>query len=146
MRRPPVLGHPQLDRRRARSLAAAEDRPTLAHLRSEQAHGRVPVRVGLVTPMAGGSEPRLFYLVRHVDQSGVSGTGRVLDGVVFHTGQVVVCWRSDTRPDSPGYSSIAIYASWEAFLYVHVRPHPAGATEIQFIEAAAQGCTESVRL
>jgi hypothetical protein len=87
--------------------------------------------------MAGPSEPRLFYLVRHVDQSGVSGTGRVLDGVVFHTGQVVVCWRSDIRADAPGYSSIAIYNTWEAFLHVHVRPHQPGATEIYFIEVAA---------
>jgi adenine-specific DNA-methyltransferase len=35
------------------------------------------------------SNPRLFTLVRKIDQSGISGTGRVLDGVVFHTGQVV---------------------------------------------------------
>ncbi len=39
------------------------------------------------------NEPRLFTLFRHVDESGISGTGRVLDGVIFHTGQVVVCWR-----------------------------------------------------
>lgn len=78
------------------------------------------------------SEPRLFTLIRHVDESGVSGTGRVLDGVIFHTGQVVVCWRSDANDDKPGYSSLAIYPSWEAFLHVHVRPHPAGATEIRY--------------
>src|SRR2546426_5755395 len=77
------------------------------------------------------NEPRLFTLVRHVDESGVSGTGRVLDGVVFHTGQVVVCWRSDLRSDQPGYSSIAVYESWNAFLHVHVRPHPAGSAEVR---------------
>ena len=82
-------------------------------------------------------EPRLFSLIRHVDESGVSGTGRVLDGVIFHTGQVVICWRSDINAEHPGFSSLAIYESWEAFLYIHVRPHPADATEIRYWE----GCS-----
>lgn len=78
------------------------------------------------------NDPKLFTLVRHIDESGVSGTGRVLDGVVFHTGQVVVCWRSDLNPERHGFSSLAIYPSWEAFLHVHVRPHAEGAAEIVF--------------
>lgn len=78
------------------------------------------------------NEPRLFSLIRHHDESSISGTGRVLDGVIFHTGQVVVCWRSDVNYEQSGYSSLAIYPSWDAFLHVHVRPHPAEATEIQF--------------
>jgi hypothetical protein len=77
-------------------------------------------------------EPRLFTLIRRLDETGVSGTGRVLDGVIFHTGQVVVCWRSDVNTAMVGYSSIAIYPSWDAFLYVHVQPHPVGAAEIKF--------------
>lgn len=77
-------------------------------------------------------EPRLFTMIRRADESGVSGTGRVLDGAVFHTGQVVVCWRSDLNTAQPGFSSLAIYASWEAFLHVHVRPHHPSATEIYF--------------
>jgi len=79
------------------------------------------------------NEPRLFTLIRVQDESGVSGVGRVLDGVVFHTGQVVVCWRSDLNRDAPGYSSLAIYPSWDAFLHVHVNPHPQDATEITFL-------------
>jgi hypothetical protein len=78
------------------------------------------------------SEPRLFTLIRHIDESGISGTGRVLDGVIFHTGQVVICWRTDMNADQSGYSSIAIYPSWEAFLAVHVQPHAPNATEIRF--------------
>jgi hypothetical protein len=77
-------------------------------------------------------EPRLFTVIRNADESGISGTGRVLDGAVFHTGQVVVCWRSDLNADQPGFSSLAIYPSWEAFVHVHVRPHPRNATEIRF--------------
>jgi hypothetical protein len=78
------------------------------------------------------AEPRLFTLIRRVDESGISGTGRVLDGVVFHTGQVVVCWRTDLNVEKSGYSSLAVYPSWEAFLHIHVDPHSPAATEIRF--------------
>jgi len=76
------------------------------------------------------SNPRVFTLIRHVDESGISGKGRVLDGVIFHTGQVVVCWRSTPDSDKSDYSSIAIYPSWGAFLRIHVNSHPSGANEI----------------
>lgn len=79
------------------------------------------------------AEPRTFTLIRRIDETGVSGTGRVLDGVVFHTGQVVVCWRTDVSGDEPGFSSLAIYPSWEAFLHVHVAPHAPGSAEIRFL-------------
>jgi len=81
------------------------------------------------------TEPRTFTLTRRIDETGVSGTGRVLDGVVFHTGQVVVCWRADLNSNEPGFSSLAIYPSWEAFLHVHVAPHPLGSSEIRFLSA-----------
>ena len=77
--------------------------------------------------------PKLFSLVRLLDETGVSGTGRVLDGIVFHTGQVVVCWRSDLLPTGDGFSSLGIYPSWQAFLRIHVEPHAEGATEIRFL-------------
>lgn len=80
------------------------------------------------------SEPRLFTMLRHVDESGVSGTGRVLDGVLFHTGQVVVCWRTDLRDGAPGFSSITIYPNWQAFRHVHVDPHAAEANEVRFLD------------
>ena len=35
---------------------------------------------------------RTFTLVRSVDVSGVSGTGVVAEGVVFHDGQAVISW------------------------------------------------------
>jgi hypothetical protein len=81
------------------------------------------------------TEPRLFTLIRHIDPSGISGTGRVLDGVIFHTGQVVICWRSDIDELKPGFSSLGIYPSWEAFTHVHVAPHPAGAAEVRFLSS-----------
>lgn len=76
-----------------------------------------------------GAEPRVFYLVRNSDATGISGTGRVLDGVVFHTGQVVVCWRTDVNQVS-GFNSIAIYPSWEAFKHIHIDSHPENESEV----------------
>ena len=35
---------------------------------------------------------RTFRLIRTEDVSGVSGTGRVAEGVEFHDGQVVMSW------------------------------------------------------
>lgn len=43
------------------------------------------------------SWPRRFYLLREHDHSGISGVGRVADGVQFTDGTVVVHWRS-THP------------------------------------------------
>lgn len=73
-------------------------------------------------------------MLRHVDESGVSGTGRVMDGVLFHTGQVVVCWRTDLHTSAPGFSSITIYPTWAAFLHVHVKPHAEEANEVRFLD------------
>lgn len=77
-------------------------------------------------------EPRLFSLVRVADESGVSGTGRVLDGVLWHNGQVVICWRTDVEGAKHGHSSLGIYPSWEAFEFIHIKSHPANQTQIQW--------------
>lgn len=78
------------------------------------------------------TEPRVFTVVRGADESGVSGTGRVLDGCVFHNGQVVVCWRGDINSEKSGYASLAIYPCWEAFQRVHIDSHPSNETEVVF--------------
>jgi len=77
-------------------------------------------------------EPRLFSLFRNVDAAGVSGTGRVLDGVIFHNGQVIICWRTDIKDDGPGYSSLGVYPSWEAFKSIHVDSHSENDIEIVY--------------
>jgi len=43
------------------------------------------------------TEPRRFYLDRHTDVTGVSGTGRVADGVLWPDGTASLRWRGD-RP------------------------------------------------
>lgn len=45
---------------------------------------------------------RIFYLYRTVDESGVSGTGIVAEGVQFTNGKCAMAWLTD-------YTSIAIY-------------------------------------
>lgn len=74
-------------------------------------------------------EPTLFTVERVTDTTGISGTGRVLDGVIYHTGQVAICWRSDLR-EPAGHSSIAIYPSVQAFIDVHLAPHGLGASRV----------------
>lgn len=78
------------------------------------------------------TEPQLFTVIRRADESGVSGTGRVLDGVIFHNGQVVVCWRGDINSEKSGYSSLAIFPCWEAFQRVHIDAHPSNRAEVIF--------------
>lgn len=75
---------------------------------------------------------RVFRLIRHNDETGISGTGNVLDGVVFDNGQVVVCWKTET-------SSIAVYVDWDAFEKVHILPHPKNKSEIQYIDVDWEG-------
>ncbi|OGZ61311.1 MAG: hypothetical protein A3H51_02720, partial [Candidatus Spechtbacteria bacterium RIFCSPLOWO2_02_FULL_38_8] len=62
-------------------------------------------------------KPRVFTMVRKKDENGISGRGRVLDGVIFEDGKTVISWRS-AKP------SIAIYNSFEEFKQIHIDSHP----------------------
>jgi len=78
--------------------------------------------------------PQLFYLDRHVDNMGVSGTGHVLDGVIFPNGQVVICWRDSQETNSTlSHSSLTIYQRMSHFIDIHVKPHK-GASKIVFLD------------
>lgn len=55
---------------------------------------------------------RRFVLVRTVDESGVSGTGTVAEGVKFGNGKCVLCWRGSL-------SSVAVYESIELVTKIH---------------------------
>jgi hypothetical protein len=71
----------------------------------------------------------------HDRERGVSGTGRVLDGVVFHNGTVVICWRTEEKH---GYTSVGVSDTWEAFTFVHIDSHPTNQTEIQWLSPPTQ--------
>lgn len=55
--------------------------------------------------------PQRFFLNRHEDVSGVSGTGRIAEGVIFKGGKVVLFWYSS--------QSIAIYDSLDVLKQIH---------------------------
>ena len=48
---------------------------------------------------------KIFYLKRVEDESGISGTGRIAQGVIFDNGKVALTWLSDT-PSTGIYDSI----------------------------------------
>lgn len=68
-------------------------------------------------------KPKRFSLIRKNDVSGVSGTGLVVDGVIFVDGKTVVNWRSDTP-------SICIYNTFDEFKKIHIDSHPKNRSKI----------------
>ena len=70
---------------------------------------------------------RRFVMHRKHDVSGVSGTGLVLEGVLFSTGIVVVHWLTP-----PPRGSISVFDSLDQFLAIHVQPHPMNGTFLEF--------------
>lgn len=71
---------------------------------------------------------KIFTMVRNEDESGTSGTGEVLEGVVFSTGKVAVCWKSKKTP----VYSVSVFDSYQDFERVHIGPHPDNKTEIKW--------------
>lgn len=68
--------------------------------------------------------PRRFRLVRHVDSTGVSGTGHVADGVEFVDGCVVLRWRTKTP-------STAVYEDMQSMQIVHGHE---GKTRVEYFD------------
>lgn len=70
---------------------------------------------------------RRFFLQRQVDVSGVSGTGRVADGVAFADGSAVVRWLGD-RPSTVVWPRLAdaeaIHGHGGATVIVWIDPAP----------------------
>lgn len=60
----------------------------------------------------GAEAPRLFRLVRTEDESGVSGTGHVADGVAWHDGTCTVHWRTQ-------HTSTTVYRDFATVLAIH---------------------------
>jgi hypothetical protein len=70
---------------------------------------------------------RRFAMRRERDISGVSGTGIVLEGVLFSTGVVVIHWLTP-----PPRGSISMFDSLDQFLTIHMFPHPENHTALVF--------------
>ena len=67
--------------------------------------------------------PRVFVLERHVDETGISGTGIVAEGVVFSDGTCAMRWISEHR-------STAVYATLDDLRAIHGHN---GQTRIEFV-------------
>ena len=61
---------------------------------------------------------KLFILHRTEDESGVSGTGVVAEGIVFHGGSCALHWLTQVD-EKTGFSSIGIYSSMENLEKIH---------------------------
>lgn len=68
---------------------------------------------------------RKFTMSRSNDESGVSGTGTILEGTIFESGACAVSWLTSR-------SSIGIYNSYKDFIHIHVLSHPTNGTIIKF--------------
>ena len=68
-----------------------------------------------------------FTVARQADESGVSGEGVVIEGVLLATGQCIAHW---LYPRPKG--SIAIFDSMNDFITVHIKPHPGNRTIITY--------------
>jgi len=76
---------------------------------------------------------KCFTLYRQVDETGISGAGKVVQGVVFANGKAVIQWLSG--PD-PGDTQVK--DSWERFLDTHVKSHPINCTVITWDDGTQQ--------
>ena len=66
---------------------------------------------------------RRFTLDRGHDESGVSGTGIVVEGVEFSDGKVVVRWLGE-------HCSTVVWDNFEEFWLIHVASHPSNQSRI----------------
>lgn len=76
-------------------------------------------------PPPEGMDP--FTMYRTNDESGVSGTGIIAQGILFANGKVCVQWLCEPAP-----GDTQIKDSMEQFLKVHVKSHPLNKTIITF--------------
>ena len=74
---------------------------------------------------------KTFKVIRNNDESGISGTGVILEGAIYSNGKVVVYWLGKN------YNSFGIYDHFYAFHFIHIRSHPTNDTEIHFNEKIA---------
>lgn len=77
---------------------------------------------------------RRFTLNRLEDETGISGTGYVADGVQFRNMKCVMCWRS-------AFSSVAVYDDMETLQRIHGHD---GKTVVEWIDPEINEYSNSV--
>jgi hypothetical protein len=71
---------------------------------------------------------RIFEMIREKDETGISGVGKVLEGVVFSDGVCVVRWVVANTENNT-----AVWPSFEAFKKIHIDAHPQNNTQITWL-------------
>ncbi len=77
---------------------------------------------------------KIFEVIRERDISGErtggghSGTGKVLEGVIFSDGTTVVRWAAEGKPNST-----AVWDSYDDFAYFHIDQHPENGTKVNWL-------------
>lgn len=84
----------------------------------------LPKDIEELPPVPEGMRP--FTVFRQHDESGVSGKGLIIQGVLFANGKCVIQWL--VGPD-PGDTQVK---DWDKFLAVHIESHPQNKTIITF--------------
>lgn len=82
---------------------------------------------------------RTFEMFRGNDESGVSGTGKVLEGVVFSDGPCVVRWVTELNGRSE-----ARYDSFASFVDIHINSHASNKTTVVFSDGEVYGQANEV--
>jgi len=95
----------------------------------------------LVGPPREKNSMRPFDVIRQDDASGVSGTGKVIEGVVFSDGTCVTRWVAQA---SHGRSTV-VWDGFGSFMSVHITPHPDNKSIIRFYDGEEWLGTEQVK-
>ena len=96
----------------------------------EQSTEEAPIAPDLMPKKPSRLCPRgiqTFTVARQSDETGVSGEGVVIEGVLLATGQCIAHW---LYPRPRG--SIAVFDSMNDFITVHIKPHPSNRTIITY--------------
>jgi len=75
---------------------------------------------------------KTFEMFRQQDETGISGTGKVIEGVIFSDGECVVRWVAE---DSNA-RCVSIWPNFGSFMTIHVHPHPDNSTRIVFSDGS----------
>ncbi len=70
-------------------------------------------------------------MIRQADETGVSGTGEVVHGLVMSDGSVVSWWVVEGMPPRPH-----VDGCWDDFWRVHIKQHPNNDTLVQQMRGA----------
>jgi len=76
---------------------------------------------------------RRFYLVRHEDITGISGTGVVAEGIEFSDGQVVMRWlpAGTSRPEAVRPTTV-LHEDIDSVIGLHGHN---GATQVEWVDS-----------